>query len=354
MNAQTAQSRPAESYDLFDGFIRYGTETPTVPITESQARNIPLLGTNPSPSSRHFIESNTKSVDLAHLKQDCVVPVFSKDNEVTVSHQNLIETVWSAAHKQFPCEVIDQPEIRVSHIVKGRIPEAIHKPVGQLLESDKTIYYERMMFCFEIPSVYEEIEGNRLNLSVGGVRAYNHENLYSKKTAEKFRVFIGFKNLVCCNLCVSTDGYQNELRAMSVQDLFDATLRLFLSYDAERHVKRMSAMREQYLTERQFAQLIGKTRLYQYLPQTERKGLPAMEFTDSHINAVAKAYYCDEHFSRGNDSAIDLWRVYNLFTGANKSSYIDTFLDRSLNAIRLIEGIGKAIEGDARYGWFIE
>jgi len=150
MNAQTAQSRPAESYDLFDGFIRYGTETPTVPITESQARNIPLLGTNPSPSSRHFIESNTKSVGLAHLKQDCVVPVFSKDNEVTVSHQNFIETVWSAAHKQFPCEVIDQPEIRVSHIVKGRIPEAIHKPVGQLLESDKTIYYERMMFCFEI------------------------------------------------------------------------------------------------------------------------------------------------------------------------------------------------------------
>ena len=52
-----------------------------------------------------------------------------------------------------------------------------------------------------------------------------------------------------------------------------------------------------------------------------------MEFTDSHINAVAKAYYCDEHFSRGNDSAIDLWRVYNLFTGANKSSYSDTFLD---------------------------
>ena len=354
MNAQTAQSRPAESYDLFDGFIRYGTETPTVPITESQARNIPLLGTNPSPSSRHFIESNTKSVDLAHLKQDCVVPVFSKDNEVTVSHQNFIETVWSAAHKQFPCEVIDQPEIRVSHIVKGRIPEAIHKPVGQLLESDKTIYYERMMFCFEIPSVYEEIEGNRLNLSVGGVRAYNHENLYSKKTAEKFRVFIGFKNLVCCNLCVSTDGYQNELRAMSVQDLFDATLRLFLSYDAERHVKLMAAMQERHLTEHQFAQLIGKTRLYQYLPTAEKRQLPAVEFTDCHINAVAKAYYTDENFSRGDNPEIDLWRVYNLFTGANKSSYIDTFLDRSLNATELITGIGKAIEGDAQYRWFVE
>ena len=47
-------------------------------------------------------------------------------------------------------------------------------------------------------------------------------------------------------------------------------------------------------------------------------------------------------------------RVYNLFTGANKSSYIDTFLDRSLNATELITGIGKAIEGDAQYRWFVE
>ena len=73
--------------------------------------------------------------------------------------------------------------------------------------SDKTIYFERMMFCFEIPTIYEDIAGNRLNLTIGGVRAYNHMNLYSKKGAEKFKVFIGFKNLVCCNMCVSTDGY---------------------------------------------------------------------------------------------------------------------------------------------------
>ena len=54
-----------------------------------------------------------------------------------------------------------QPSMRVSHVIKGRIPEAIHKPVNQLLESDKTIYYERMMFCFEIPTIHEDIEGNR-------------------------------------------------------------------------------------------------------------------------------------------------------------------------------------------------
>ena len=127
--------------------------------------------------NRHFIEANTKPVDIAHLRADCVVPVFSKDNEVTISHQSFIETVLGAAHRMFPQEVIDAPDIVVSHIIKGRIPEAIHKPVNQLLETDKTIYYERMAFCFEIPTIYEDVAGNRLNLSIGGVRAYNHENL---------------------------------------------------------------------------------------------------------------------------------------------------------------------------------
>ena len=69
---------------------------------------------------------------------------------------------------------------------------------------------------------------------------------------------------------------------------------------------------------------------------------------------MAKAYYTDEHFSRGMNPEIDLWKVYNLFTGANKSSYIDTFLDRSLNATELIAGIGRALEGDTEYRWFVE
>ena len=323
-----------------------------------ESRVIPLSA-NRTIHSRHFIEANTKAVDISHLREDCIVPVFSKDNELTISHQMFIETVLGAAYRMFPNEAIDAPDIVVSHIIKGRIPEAIHKPVSQLLESDKTIYYERMAFCFEIPTIYEDVAGNRLNLSIGGVRAYNHENLYSRKTMERFKVFIGFKNLVCCNLCVSTDGLKSDMRVMSVQELFEQSLRLFQQYDARKHLTQMSRLQEQFLSEHQFAQMIGKTRLYQYLPPKERKQLPTMEFTDSHINAIAKAYYADENFSRvitseNRASDIDLWRVYNLFTGANKSSYIDTFLDRSLNATNLISGIGRALDGDSEYSWFIE
>ena len=144
-----------------------------------------------------FIEANTIEASLEHLRNDCIIPVFAKDNEATLSHVAFIETVQDAARTFFQGEQIELPDIRVSHVIKGRIPEAIHKPANQLLESDKTIYYERCAFVIQVPTIYETVNGNRLTLTIGGVRAYNHTNLYSKKTAERFKVFIGFTCKVC-------------------------------------------------------------------------------------------------------------------------------------------------------------
>ena len=302
-----------------------------------------------------FIEANTKEISMVHLKNECIVPVFSKDNEITISHPNFIESVWEAANRVFPNESIDMPEIRVSHIIKGRTPEAIHKSVKDLLEEDNTIYYERMMFCFEVPTIHEDIMGNRLNLTIGGVRAYNHENLYSKKGIEKFKVFIGFKNMVCCNMCVSTDGYKSELKVMSFNDLFSSAMQLFQEYNISKHLYYMGAFKDSYMTEQQFAQFLGKSRLYQYLPNEQKKRLPQMLMTDTQIGLVAKAYYNDDNFSvieYGNE--ISMWNVYNLLTGANKSSYIDNFLDRSLNATQLADGLNKALHGECEYSWFIQ
>lgn len=301
-----------------------------------------------------FIEANTKEVSVGHLKNDCIIPVFSKDNEVTISHHGFIETVYDAANEVFRGERVDSPDVRVSHIIKGRIPEAISKPVNQLLESDKTIYYERMMFCMEIPTIHEDIAGNRLNLTIGGVRAYNNENLYSRKTYEKFKLFIGFKNMVCCNMCVSTDGYKSELRVMSLAELYRAAIELFRSYSIGTHLDYMKRLQDYSITEAQFAQFLGKSRMYQFLPNKEKKMLPEMLMTDTQINLVTKAYYNDEDFGRSGDSKeLSMWKMYNLLTGANKSSYIDSFLDRSLNAGELSTGICKALGGDNEYSWFI-
>ena len=56
-----------------------------------------------------FIEANTKEVDFNHLKQDCVIPVFSKDNEVTISHTSFIETVQDAISRVLPNVYINPP-----------------------------------------------------------------------------------------------------------------------------------------------------------------------------------------------------------------------------------------------------
>ncbi len=302
-----------------------------------------------------FIEANTKEVTIEHLKEDCIVPVFSKDNEITISHPNFIEAVWEAANRVFPSESIELPEIRVSHIIKGRTPEAIYKPVKDLLEEDKTIYYERMMFCFEIPTIHEDIAGNRLNLTIGGVRSYNHENLYSKKGMEKFKLFIGFKNLVCCNMCVSTDGFKSELKVMDVHSLFNAAIQLFQDYNVAKHLHYMGAFKDSYMTEHQFAQFLGKCRLYQYLPNEQKRILPQMLMTDTQIGIVAKSFYHDDNFSLpDNQREISMWNVYNLLTGANKTSYIDNFLDRAYNATQLADGLNKALYGDNEYSWFIQ
>lgn len=346
---ETMQLIPVKPQVILPNFIQENVSQAIIDITSF---NQPKLEKS---QARNFIEANTKEVDIFHLKNECIVPVFSKDNEITISHSNFIETVWEASNKFFPNERFLEPDIRVSHVIKGRTPEAIHKPVNQLLESDKTIYYERMAFCFEIPSIYEDIEGNRLNLTIGGVRAYNHENLYSKKGIEKFKVFIGFKNLVCCNLCVSTDGYQSELKIMSLQELFNGVIKLFQEYNVENHLQLMNSFKNSFLSEHQFAQLIGKSKLYHCLPNSVKKKLPLLEFGDTQINAVARAYYNDDNFkiSKMADD-ISLWKVYNLFTTANKNSYIDNILDRSINATDLAFGVGKALHGDREYKWFID
>ena len=302
----------------------------------------------------HFIEANTEEVTMQHLRHDCITPVFAKDNELTVSHPEFISTIQSAANDFYRGEQVESADIRVSHVVKGRIPEAVHKPVSQLLESDKTIYYERCAFSIEIPTVYETVNGNRLNLSIVGVRAYNLMNLYSKKTPELFKLAIGFSNTVCCNLCIFTTGYKEELRAGNTGEIYRAALDLFQNFNPALQIHLLQSLGNTSMSEHQFCQILGKMRLYQYLDKNHMRDVPKMLITDSQINNVAKCYLHDDNFGESNGE-LDMWRFYNLLTGANKSSYIDSFLDRSLNATEVAVGINGALRGEnSRYSWFIE
>jgi hypothetical protein len=292
----------------------------------------------------NFIEANTKEVALKHLKEDCVIPVFAKDNESTISHYQFIEATKSVVDMMYSNETVNEPEVRVSHVIKGRVPSAIGKPARELLPEEKTIYYERMAFVIEVPSISEVINQNQLSLTIGGVRSYSEQNLYSKKALEKFKMFIGFKNMVCLNLCLSTDGFSDSVRIGSIDDLESKILEMVSRYDQERHLELMSKMSRFQLKEKEFAHLVGKLKMYQHLNKEELKTLPEVSLNDGQINQMIKGYYGCPNFSRNTDGDISFWNVYNLMTEANKSSYIDNNFQRSVHAYELINNLVKSKE----------
>lgn len=301
----------------------------------------------------NFIEANTTPCMLNELSNEHIIPVFIKDNEPVISHTEFVQAAVKAVSEVFKEEVTLTPNIRVSHPVKGRVPEARNKPAIELLEHEKTIYYERMAFTIEVPSIHSEVDGNMLNLTIGGVKAYNLDNLYARSgTDQHFKVFIGFKNMVCTNLCVSTDGYISNLKVKNVQQLYNAIFLLLKDYNAVELAHKFQAFSEYSLTEKQFANLVGRCRMYRHMPDRKKSELPSLMFGDSQINAVCKDFYSDNSFCSNPDGSINLWKLYNLFTNANKSSYVDYFMDRNVNAFELIQELQTALQ-DKSDCWYL-
>lgn len=296
---------------------------------------------------RNFIEANTTEVSLNHLKNECTVPVWGKDNEITISHSQFIESTKEVVEDILSYKGILKPDIRVSHVLKGRISTAIGKPANELLEHEKTIYYERMAFVIEIPEISEIINGNKLNLTIGGVRSYNQENLFSKKSMEKFKIFIGFQNVVCTNLCISTDGLKEDLRVSSILELKAKIYELINNYQKKEHLEIMQKMFRYSLTEIQFAHLIGKMKLFPYLSKEEKQTLFPLAINDTQLNIIIRDYHTDAHFSKSKDGTINFWNIYNLATESCKSNYIDNNLERNVNAYGFIQNLLNSIENQS-------
>ncbi len=300
-----------------------------------------------------FIQANTVVVRQQELADTHLIPVYVKDNEPVISHQDFISCTQEIVHQLYRSEQVLQPSIRVSHPIKGRTPEAKDKPAKDLLEHEKTIYYERMAFVIEIPSIKDTINGNELSLTIGGVKSYSLDNLYNRKGSdEHFKVFIGFQNKVCCNLCVWTDGYSGNIKVRNTAQLMKSIYDLIVAYKTDKQLFALQNLLHYSLTEREFATLIGRAKLYQYLPLMEKKQIQPLSFGETQIGMIAKDYYQDASFCRRDDGSISLWNVYNLFTGANKQSYIDTFLDRGVNAFEFVENLAQSIESKAN-SWFL-
>ena len=302
--------------------------------------------------SVNFLEANTNAITLEELAEQCVVPTWA-NQELTISHQDFINTVHDAACNVFAGETVNTPDIRVSHIVRGRIPSALGKRSSELLESEKTQFYQRLAFAFTIPSLHECINGQRLELCIGGVRNYSDLNLYrANRGMEKFTIFIGWRVNVCSNQVLTGDGVRLCLEVMSIHELYKAVLEVFYSFNLERDIQLLQTLTQVRLTETQFAQIIGRMRLYQALPSYQQRRVPKLLITDSQINNVCRDYYNNPNFGAKN-STISMFDFHNLLTEANKSSYIDSYVQRGVNATEVTVGICKALQGDSEYSWFL-
>jgi hypothetical protein len=305
-------------------------------------------------TSKPFIEANTIESTLDEIRNRHIIPVYAKDNERLISMAEFVESCQSIVTDIYHDEQILQPNIRLSHPIKGRVPSAKFKSPNELEEHEKTLYYERGAFVLEIPSIQTEIDGNLLSLTIGGVKSYNLDRIQGKKGAdEMFSFFIGYQNKVCTNLCVWTDGYSKLVGVKHLHELRALMYAMFEQYNASHHLFHLRKLSETELTEHQFAQIIGRCRMYPNLPTEMKQTISPLLFGDAQLNAVVRDYYKDDSFCRQPNGGINLWRLYNLFTGANKSSYVDSFLDRSVNAYNFCEQIRWALEDRGHSCWFL-
>lgn len=307
-----------------------------------------------SPNDEKFITAkNTIPITLQEVRGKHIIPVFVKDNVPLVSQADFITSAKDIVQELSGYNTANLA-IRVSHPIKGRTFEARNKKAAELLEHEKTIYYERMAFSFDIPDIFDTINGQQVTLSVIGVKAYNLDNLYAKEgSLQHFKIGIGYKVKVCTNLCLWTDGTSANLSVRNLDDLTNGIYDLVNQSNFVGQIDALKQLGDYELSEEQFANLLGRTRMYNHLPKEMKKQVPELLISDSQISTVTRAYYGDEDFKRAGNGAINLWNLYNLFTHAVKSSYIDTFIDRNLNAYQFTKGIADALENESPYSWFL-
>lgn len=315
--------------------------------TENSALTVAAKNETKAPS---FIEANTSEVELPLLKHQHIIPTY-KDSTPLISHADFVEVTSEEVHRIFAPERITAPEIRVSHPILGRTPEAKEKKVSELDPWERTIYYERMAFVINLPSISDNIGGQEVSMTVGGVRKYDASSLRTGAD-QHFKVFAGYQVKVCCNLCVWTDGLLSNVRVKNLQQLKEAIYGLLCEYDAIQQLKRMEDMLRYSLSEQQFAHFLGRARMYQYLPGNLKQLYPEFLFTDTMLNSVARDYYGDSSFSRELSGEVSLWKLYNLLTASNKSSYIDLFLPRGANASSFVGGLAASLEQGNNH-WFL-
>ena len=310
-------------------------------------------------TERHpnFIEGPSHEVSVEELTFKNIIPTFS-DNSLTISHQKFIETTRKAAEVIFGQGNITTAETRCSHPIIGRIPSAQHKKASDLLDEEKTIFYQRLAWIAQVCNFTSSINGQSVSLTIGGTRSYHEDKLYARQNPQHFRIFIGFRVRVCSNMMLTCDGVSENLLCMTEADIFQHAFNLFQHFNEvkEATLYNLEALNNTWLSQEQFCKIIGRLRLYQALPNQQQKALPQILLGDSVVNSATKQYITNPNFGMGDgDGSISCWQLMQLLNEAVKNSYSDLWIDRNANCTTFATGIANAINGNDSHGysWFL-
>jgi hypothetical protein len=285
------------------------------------------------------------------------VPTFS-DNSLTIAHQNAIAAVYKAAEDVFggthPAGMQGKPRHQ-----RPVSPPAIHKPAKDLTDEEKTIFYQRLAFVAHVKSLTRNVAGQPVELTIGMCRAYNEDKLYSRKSPEKMKIFVGWKVRVCSNLCLTCNGNSGTVEVLTEADVYQKAYQLFRRFEPEKEdtLQLIGALHSTRVSESQFCYLIGRLRLYQALPSEVQKTLPMIDIGDQAVNAAVRGFVSNPNFGlKEGEGSISTFEMLQLFNEALKQSYIDKFVDRNQNATDFALGIQRALLGNDTegYSWFLQ
>jgi hypothetical protein len=88
-----------------------------------------------------------------------------------------------------------------------------------------------------------------------------------------------------------------DLKVTSMGQLRACIQNLLENYHAQHHLFHLNEFSEYNLTEHQFAQLLGRCRMYQHLPQDLKKEIPQLMYGDQQLGTVVKDFYRTTHFA---------------------------------------------------------
>ena len=78
-------------------------------------------------------------------------------------------------------------------------------------------------------------------------------------------MFVGWRVVICSNQVLTGQGVKLSIEVMDLKQLYQQVMELFSQFNPAKDIHLMQTLSNTYLTETQFAQIVGRMRLYQAL-----------------------------------------------------------------------------------------